>query len=561
MQRPSPVQESVLQTIADRLANTSQVLQSWCAAVEQAGELSEGLAERLALAAAQIESACEALNSGKSAGGASPRERRGKTERASHGLRGRSEMISLVDFIGFLATLGKDGVLHIQSAQETFTLQLEQGAISYVHGSDPPPGKRLGEILVAEGALEQAVLDEAIGHDVPEDVIGRTLLREGKVDERSLKKALATQAVQIFYRMHRVGTGFAFQFEEGVRELDDDLLRMGVPHLLLESARMLDEQERERAEAPPAPLPAPARSAGRARSRTADGPSTSAGDVLPEVPDPRLESFRALLEQRVDAGQVTLPTLPSSTGKLLAMCAQGEDAEHIAEVVRNDQALSSHILRVANSAAYAPVDEVTSIQLAVSRLGLDTIRELTFALTLKQSVFMVPGWNAVIMTMWKSAAIAGCFSRELCRQLAPDITDGTLIGLLCDVGEPIVLHALLEIAEDSGMELDKAVAAELLARYHAPLGCLLVREWSLPECLESVCLHHEDYTYALSHRREAKIANLAHILAAWAEGNGAWDLESLSALPVVSDLDISREQLEALMDERDRILEQAEVFA
>jgi len=560
MQRPSPVQESVLQTIADRLANTSQVLQSWCAAVEQAGELSEGLGDRLALAASQIESACEALSSGKSAGQQSRRERRGNTEPESRGLRGRSEMISLVDFVGFVATLGKDGVLHVQCAQEVFTLQLERGAISYVSGSSPPPGKRIGEILVAEGALEQAVLDEALEQDVPEELFGRILLHEGKVKERQLRKALTKQAVQIFYRMHLVGTGFAFQFEEGARELEDGLLHLGVPHLLLESARILDEEERHRAENPPAPLPAEASSPKEAQLRATAGPSVSAADEMPDVQDPRLESFRSLLEKRVDAGQVTLPTLPSSTGKLLAMCAAGEDAERIAEVVRNDQALSSHILRVANSAAYAPVDEITSIQLAVSRLGLETISELAFALTLKQSVFMVPGWNAIIMSMWKSAAIAGCFSRELCRRLAPEITDGTLIGLLCDVGEPIVLHALLDIAEDTGMELDHAVAEELLASYHAPLGCLLVREWSLPDCLQSVCLHHEDYTYALSHRQEAKIANLAHILAAWAEGEGGWDLESLSALPVVSDLDISREQLEALMAERDRIVEQSGAF-
>ena len=162
MTRPSPVQESVLQTIADRLANTSQVLQSWCAAVEQAGELSEGLGDRLAQAASQIESACESLSSGKTASGSSPRERRGKTESESQGLRGRSEMISLVDFVGFVATLEKDGVLHIQSAQEIFTLQLERGAISYVSGSNPPPGKRIGEILVAQGALDQSVLDETL---------------------------------------------------------------------------------------------------------------------------------------------------------------------------------------------------------------------------------------------------------------------------------------------------------------------------------------------------------------------------------------------------------------
>lgn len=560
MKRPSPVQESVLRTIADRLANTGQVLQSWCAAVEDAGELSEGLAERLAKAAAQIESACEALSDRQSADSDSPRERRGRTESESRGLRGRSEMISLVDFVGFVATLGKDGVLHIQSAQETFTLQLEQGAISYVSGSKPPPGERIGEILVAEGALEQAVLDETIGQDIPDELIGNTLLREGKVEERPLKEALTTQAVQIFRRMHLAGTGFAFQFEEGARELDDQLLRLGVPHLLLESARILDEQERQRAEAPPAPLPAEARISSKARSSTGDDRSGSAEDVLLEAQDPRIEHFRAPLERRVETGQITLPSLPSSTGKLLAMCARGEDAEHIAEVVRNDQALYSHILRVANSAAYAPVDEVTSIQLAISRLGLETIRELAFALTLKQSVFVVPGWNATIMTMWKSAAIAGCFSRALCRRLAPDIADGTLIGLLCNVGEPIVLHALLEIAEGTGTQLGQDVAEELLARYHAPLGCLLVREWSLPDCLESVCLHHEDYTYALSHRHETKIANLAHILAAWAQGNGAWDLKSLSALPVVSDLGLSPGQLEALMDERDRIIEQAEVF-
>ena len=159
---------------------------------------------------------------------------------AALGLRGRSEMISLVEFVGFLSSLNRDGVLQVQAAGEEFVLQFDQGALVFAAGSNPPE-LRLGEILVANEVVSRDELESALERAHPDEFKGETLTRLGVVDQDELQDALMHQITQMFCRMHLVGAGFDFQFEEGTKVFFAPDIQLNVPHLLLESARLNDQ--------------------------------------------------------------------------------------------------------------------------------------------------------------------------------------------------------------------------------------------------------------------------------------------------------------------------------
>ena len=162
---------------------------------------------------------------------------------AAEGLKGHSHAVGIPEVLGFLASLEKSGTLRIHTREENYLIQLEQGAVVYTQGDDPPVGERLGEILLAQGAVEDTDLERAMALAPDEQVIGHTFLREGVVDEAQLRQAL-THQVQLLFRRIFAARDVSYQFDEGVRIVPPDDIQLNVTSLLLESARLSDEADR-----------------------------------------------------------------------------------------------------------------------------------------------------------------------------------------------------------------------------------------------------------------------------------------------------------------------------
>lgn len=157
------------------------------------------------------------------------------------GLRGTTRSITLSEILGFIATLRKSGVLRVSTASESFLVQLSEGHVVYAQADSPPAGQRLGEILLARGALTRAALErEMRERSDPDEILGRRLVARGVVTREDLKIALAFQIQCIFHRLFHA-RGALFQFDENVTAVRTDDVRLNVTSLLLESARSSDE--------------------------------------------------------------------------------------------------------------------------------------------------------------------------------------------------------------------------------------------------------------------------------------------------------------------------------
>lgn len=154
--------------------------------------------------------------------------------------QGSSGAISLPDLLGFLQWQEHDGILRVATPKEVLSLRLDGGELCDAISDRSPPGLRLGEILVERACLSADALGEFLRrHEGDERRIGQALEASQLVSRDSVQEALEYQVQALFNRLFQTDDAY-FTFRTG-QPRTDGLVRMGLNKLLLESARLSDE--------------------------------------------------------------------------------------------------------------------------------------------------------------------------------------------------------------------------------------------------------------------------------------------------------------------------------
>jgi hypothetical protein len=234
----------LVEQAAARLRNSAQRLEEAIVTGVPAGPTHRGgLEQEDETALSELFSGSEAAQDGGVAQGAE--EAAATAERplssAEGVLAGHAAVVPISELLGFLSGLRKTGMLWVDTPRESFLLQLQEGAVIYAHGDNPPQGQLLGEILVRNEALERDKLAWALVESTAgKDVLGGHLVRKGLISQEELTRALAEQVQMIFDRLFS-STDATYQFELDGRLMDSADVRLNVIQLLLESARINDE--------------------------------------------------------------------------------------------------------------------------------------------------------------------------------------------------------------------------------------------------------------------------------------------------------------------------------
>ncbi len=87
-----------------------------------------------------------------------------------------------------------------------------------------------------------------------------------------------------------------------------------------------------------------------------------------------------LLDREISQGEIELPLLPAVATKVLSSSVdERADATLLADLIRQDQGLATHVLRVVNSPGLRG-----TIQQAITRLGMERIREIAVSASVKK---------------------------------------------------------------------------------------------------------------------------------------------------------------------------------
>ena len=271
---------------------------------------------------------------------------------------------------------------------------------------------------------------------------------------------------------------------------------------------------------------------------------------------------RVMLEERLAGDDLELPVLSDTAMQILAMADEEEcDARSLAEVLQRDQALASHVLRVSNSAAYAPKEPIVSLQQAISRMGFPTVREIAISVAVRGKVFDVPGHRVRVRELWMHSAAAGVFCREASRQMRNNVEAGFLCGLLHDVGKPMVAQVL---SDEARKHTDRPIPSPILEAamdsFHVELGSRMVRHWKLPDWVVVAIENHHNIRAKSDFRELARLTNLADELSHWALTEGYTKEDFPAELPVIRGLGMYADDVVKLLDMRGTVLEVVEAF-
>jgi hypothetical protein len=113
---------------------------------------------------------------------------------ANSSLRGRLDVVPLLELLGAIARARKSGTASFHSAQQSMHVTVEHGAVRAVSTDDP--SLRIGQVLiqlglVTEEQIEQALALQSIATD-PERV-GEVLVDFGYISEKDISHAMAVQ--------------------------------------------------------------------------------------------------------------------------------------------------------------------------------------------------------------------------------------------------------------------------------------------------------------------------------------------------------------------------------
>ncbi len=196
--------------------------------------------------------------------------------------------------------------------------------------------------------------------------------------------------------------------------------------------------------------------------------------------------------------------LPTPSAVLLRIGNVVQDpnatASDIADIIRLDPAISSKILRLANSAYLGIPRTITSLQNAVVLLGNKKIHSLVLASELLNALKTKSCQSFSLEKFWvhsvTTALIAEAIARQLRKYEIVDENDIFIGGLLHDIGKlvsaqliPDKIDKALEKSQQTKTPYWRNEEPELV---HTMTGEKLAEHWSFPLILRAVIRNHHE---------------------------------------------------------------------
>jgi putative nucleotidyltransferase with HDIG domain len=260
------------------------------------------------------------------------------------------------------------------------------------------------------------------------------------------------------------------------------------------------------------------------------------------------------LTWRVAQGLVDLPLLPGVAMEVTNVAAQeNADSRTIAELLRKDQAMAAHVLRVVASPVYSGRSQIVSLQQAVARLGVQKIREISLAIAFRVGVFKLKGFEPEVAAMFQHSVGAAMFAQEIARVTRRNVEDAFMCGLLHDVGRPVILQALVQILAEQKLRVPPAAVVAATGDVHCELGGTLADSWGLPEAVEMSIRHHHSPNPPDAHINSVRITALADELSRFAFEPERMPEAQLRQHPSLAPLELYPEMLDKVLAKAETI--------
>ncbi len=196
-----------------------------------------------------------------------------------------------------------------------------------------------------------------------------------------------------------------------------------------------------------------------------------------------------------------IPAMPNVMVKALNVIKdEGSGLNDLADVMCYDQALTTQVLKLVNSAYYGFAQQITSINKALPLIGMDQAKNIIITFAMKP---MLTSRGGKILWEHSIRAAVGCeyLAKEF-RLMDP--SEAFVIGFLHDIGKivlnvknPAVYKKTVDLVAKGANIID--VENMFFGTNHCDVGFLLAKKWQLPiVVINGIKYHHNPQSSSMS---------------------------------------------------------------
>ena len=195
-------------------------------------------------------------------------------------------------------------------------------------------------------------------------------------------------------------------------------------------------------------------------------------------------------------GRVKLPSLPEVAVKIRqALYSERHNASQLAKIVQLDPALTTRLIRIANSVYYGSSTKVDTCRAAIARLGLPATRNVATSLSMHHAFKTnEPKLRKHLQTAWNHGyrVAATCYVlAEVSPSLEPD--KAMLAGLVHNIG----VLPLIPYLERFPEIIERPVLVERITdSWQGKFGAQLLKYWNFDDSMVQVPLNCNNWMRA-----------------------------------------------------------------
>jgi len=210
-------------------------------------------------------------------------------------------------------------------------------------------------------------------------------------------------------------------------------------------------------------------------------------------------SLIEIADEFITSDKTVLLPFDRNTLRIRQEIAKEEPDTHLLEkLIASDPALTSQVLRLANSAFYKGLTKVSTVHNAMVRIGNTEIANIVTLVTHGKNFHSKdPVMREILAKLWAHSVGCAIGSQWLAvrRGLRDLCHEAFIAGLLHEVGK-LFLITTIDAIRTSGRiasQPSPELISELMDSMHTKYGHSLLKNWNLPEVYCDIALkHHEE---------------------------------------------------------------------
>lgn len=204
-------------------------------------------------------------------------------------------------------------------------------------------------------------------------------------------------------------------------------------------------------------------------------------------------------EVLINPKNINFQSFPKALKDTLDKIDNDADVKEIQHSLEQDPILASDVVRLANTGAFSASssNQVTSLQVAISRVGLASLKKVVTAAVMER---MMTNVSPIYFKMfgekiWQHSLLTARICELKAKTIGYDPYSAFFIGVIHDVGKIAIFSELVDAVRDAGGETEPGSLyfRKVMTSLSKQLTYNIVRSWELPKAIIEPIKQHVIY--------------------------------------------------------------------